>query len=125
MKVTPDIRAFKPVPGNRYMINPKTAGKFGAPIFSYNAIMMEQNKDLVEWFPNYVKSETKSEEPKVVSGSTEEPIEIEDVPIAIDAKSPEPDATVTPEPSKKLTPVEAMRLGREAKAAERKKKDNV
>ncbi len=128
--IAPDLRGTKLVPGNRYMINVKTAGKFGAPIFPYNEIMFNANKDLREFFPKFVEKKSETETTETVSGSTDEPITIADITIEVEPKKykvEEPDLTIPAEDAsiEKLTPLEKARRARAQKIAEIKKEKQV
>jgi hypothetical protein len=122
MKVTPDLRSVKPVPGNRYMINPKMAGKFGAPVFSYNKFMMEQNRDLIEWTPKFIEPTVVTDEPVAVEGEADTGIEIVDEPIVLEATAKvvetttnAVETTTNDDPKKPMTPIEKARAARAQK----------
>ena len=105
--VKPDLRYTKLAPGGRYMINKAQAGPHGCPVYPYNELMMESNKNLVEFFPKFKEVEAAEAPvaPMVDSISMDEEVEIEEV--TVDVQKPAP--VEAPKETAKESPLEKAR----------------
>lgn len=117
--IKPDLRGVKLVPGGRYMINKAQAGPHGCPVYPFNQVMMDSNKNLVEFFPKFKEVAVTPEAPvvpAVESVSLEEDVVVEDVVVEVVKPAPAPDPEPVKEPVKE-TPIEkARRIAAEKRA---------
>lgn len=113
----PDLRHAKLAPGGRYMINKAQSGPHGCPVYPYNALMMESNKNLVEFFPRFKEVEAAPEAPVVPvveSVSLEPEVVVEEVVVEVvkPVAAPEP----VKEPVKEMPLEKARRVAAENRA---------